>query len=114
MLDPMDMTMDVYEVNDFKDWWETDLEVSRNPSISLIPVCLLTEIKNFRMKSTWAVSIIIVSYPPTRALNSKWKSRWRIFTAGEKLEGVIESSIWYEVSWKIFISGIFHSKMPGL
>lgn len=28
MLDPMDMTMDVYEVNDLKDWWETDLEVS--------------------------------------------------------------------------------------
>jgi hypothetical protein len=28
MLDPMDMTMDVYEVNDLKEWWDTDLEVS--------------------------------------------------------------------------------------
>lgn len=28
-LDPnMDMTMDVYEVNDLKELWETDLEVS--------------------------------------------------------------------------------------
>lgn len=28
MLDPMDMTMDAYEVNDLKEWWDTDLEVS--------------------------------------------------------------------------------------
>ena len=29
MLDPMDMTMDAYEVNDLKEWWDQDLEVSR-------------------------------------------------------------------------------------
>lgn len=33
MLDPMDMTMDDYEVNDLKDWWEGDLAVSFSSSI---------------------------------------------------------------------------------
>lgn len=32
MLDPMDMAMDDYEVNDLKDWWEGDLAVSWFPS----------------------------------------------------------------------------------
>lgn len=32
----MDMTMDVYEVNDLKELWETDLEVRKKLSIQAV------------------------------------------------------------------------------
>lgn len=64
MLDPMDMTMDVYEVNDLKEWWDTDLEVSEIFSLSAAKINYPLALIKIRLKEKKHVGIKALSSPP--------------------------------------------------
>lgn len=78
----MDMSMDDYEVNDLKDWWEGDLAVSKSKSNLLSSHeyprrqsrkrTLYEPHKNLGEESTWAYYIICnPHHPPTRFFFNK-------------------------------------------